>query len=194
MGWSGGGKCSCKVSRRFERINPVLFPTFWRVMKDRDNQRIFEILADAKRLAKEYRTLTGRPLGITGEIAEFEAVRLLGLEMAPVRQAGYDAVHRSQLGEKRLQIKGRVIQGGLQSGARMGQIKLDREWDAVLLVLLDENLEAVEIFEADRITVTTALLAPGSRSRNERGALAISKFKSIGRRIWSRDGHHMFER
>jgi hypothetical protein len=27
-------------------------------------------------------------------------------------------------------------------------------------------------------------LAPGSRSRNERGALPVSKFKAIGRKLW----------
>ena len=29
-----------------------------------------------------------------------------------------------------------------------------------------------------------ALTAPGSKARNERGALAVSKFKQIGRQIW----------
>jgi hypothetical protein len=38
--------------------------------------RIMEILRAAKRLAQEYRTLTGKPLGITGEVAEYEAARL----------------------------------------------------------------------------------------------------------------------
>lgn len=48
--------------------------------------RVMQILADAKRLAQDYHELTGRPLGVTGEVAEYEAVRLLGLEPAPVRQ------------------------------------------------------------------------------------------------------------
>lgn len=49
------------------------------------------LLADAKRLAKRYYVLTGRPLGITGEVAEYEAIRLLGLRPAQVRHPGYDA-------------------------------------------------------------------------------------------------------
>jgi len=32
-----------------------------------------EILADVRALAVEYYELTGKPLGVTGEIAEFEA-------------------------------------------------------------------------------------------------------------------------
>ena len=47
-----------------------------------------------------------------------------------------------------------------------------QEFDAVLMVLLDENLDAFEIVEADRGPVIAALAAPGSRARNERGALA----------------------
>jgi hypothetical protein len=147
-----------------------------------------EVLREAKRLAQKYYRLTGRPLGITGEIAEFEAIRLLGLRPAPVRQSGYDAV---QPGEgsavKKMQIKGRCIQGGCPGrGQRLGRIELTKDWDSVLLVLLDDNLDAVEIYEADRPAVTEALTRPGSRSRNERGALAISKFKAIGRLRWKR--------
>lgn len=57
--------------------------------------RLVQLLAEVKHLAKEYRALTGRPLGVTGEVAEYEAAHLLGLELCDARQAGYDAVRRS---------------------------------------------------------------------------------------------------
>jgi len=148
------------------------------------DERLLELLAEAKRLAKEYRELTGRPLGVTGEVAEYEAARLLGVELADVRQAGYDAIRRTADGVQRLQIKGRCILPSSKRGQRVGRIDLVDEWDAVLLVLLDENFDATVIYEADRATVVEALTAPGSRARNERGALAISKFKSIAEQIW----------
>ena len=50
------------------------------------------LLKEAKVLGKKYRRLTGKPLGITGEVAEFSAATLLGFELAMARQAGYDAV------------------------------------------------------------------------------------------------------
>lgn len=59
-----------------------------------NHPRIMEILRDAKKLAQEYRTLTGKPLGITGEVAEYEAARILGVELTPARQAGYDAIEQ----------------------------------------------------------------------------------------------------
>ncbi len=149
-----------------------------------DERRLFELLGEVKQLAREYRDLTGRPLGVTGELAEYEAVRLLGLEVAAVRQAGYDAIRNTPNGKQRLQIKGRCILPGSQPGQRVGSIKLDQEWDAVLLVLLNERFDATSIYEASRPAVEAALVAPGSKARNERGALAVSQFKSIGRSIW----------
>jgi hypothetical protein len=58
-----------------------------------------EILRDAKCLALEYRQLTGKPLGITGEVAEYEAARLLDIDLTPARHAGYDGVRSSLLDE-----------------------------------------------------------------------------------------------
>jgi hypothetical protein len=52
------------------------------------------------------------------------------------------------------------------------------------MVLLDINFDAIAIYEAERQAVLDALAAPGSKARNERGALAVSKFKSIGRLRW----------
>ena len=44
---------------------------------------IGEILATAKKVGAEYYRLTGKPLGITGEVGEYEAARLLGLRGQP---------------------------------------------------------------------------------------------------------------
>jgi hypothetical protein len=148
------------------------------------SNRTVEILRDVKRLAREYYEVTGRPLGITGEVAEYEAARLLGVELSPVRQSGYDAIRRQRGRRERVQIKGRVLAAGATRSQRIGGIRLDREWDALLLVLLDERFEATAIYEADRASVENALTVPGSKARNVRGQLTVSKFKSIGKKIW----------
>lgn len=151
-----------------------------------DANRILRILQDAKRLAQEYRQLTGKPLGVTGEVAEYEAARVLGVELTPARQAGYDAIERINGTVRRLQIKGRCLVDRFKAGQMLGSIKIDKEWDAILMVLLDANFEAIEIYEAERDAVVAALTAPGSKARNERGAIAVSKLKSIGRLRWQR--------
>jgi len=147
---------------------------------------VLAILAEAKKLAQRYRVLTGKPLGITGEVAEYEAARILGVELAPARQAGYDATEIRDAQTFRLQIKGRCVLDGSKPGQRVGAIDIKKEFDAVLLVLLDGNFEATAIYEAPRAAVIAALTAPGSKSRNVRGALGISKFKSIGLLRWQR--------
>jgi hypothetical protein len=150
------------------------------------DQRILEILRDAKKLAQDYRRLTGKPLGITGEVAEYEAARILKVQLTPARQAGYDAVEQRDGVEWRLQIKGRCLLDDAKPGQRVGSIQINKDWDAVLLVILDQNFEAVEIYEAAREPVVQALTAPGSKARNERGALSVSKFKAIGKLRWQR--------
>ena len=152
-----------------------------------DPKELEVIIADAKAVAHRYRKLTGRPLGITGEVAEYEAARLLGLRLADVRQHGYDAVRETHEIVRKFQIKGRCLLGNGKRSQQVGGIKLEKDWDAVLLVLMDEEFEPQQIFEAERPEITAALEEPGSKARNERGALAVSKFKSIGRRVWSSD-------
>lgn len=143
-----------------------------------------QLLGDAKRIAKRYKELTGRPLGVTGEVGEYEAARLLGLEFAAVRTAGYDLIRALPGGRnQRLQVKARVLDSE-QSSGRLGSIDIGKEFDAVLLVILNHKLDAIAIYEAPRDKVVTAITRPGSKSRNERHALGIQQFRAIAERIW----------
>ena len=54
-----------------------------------------DILAEVKALAVEYWELTGKPLGVTGEIGEFEAAEKIGLEPEAARSVGYDAIRQT---------------------------------------------------------------------------------------------------
>jgi hypothetical protein len=70
----------------------------------------------------------------------------------------------------------------------MGSIDIKKEFDAVLLVVLDDNFEAKFIYEAQREAVVSALTGGlPSKARNERGSLGISKFKSIAVLRWPRE-------
>jgi hypothetical protein len=151
------------------------------------DESVLEILREAKKLAQRYRATTGKPLGITGEVAEYEAARILGIELTPARQAGYDAIETKNGVVRRLQVKGRCLLPDRKPGQRVGSIDIGKEWDAVLLVLLDEHFDALEIHEAARADVLKALAEPGSRARNERGALGVSKFKRIAKMRSCRD-------
>ena len=146
-------------------------------MRKRDAAELRKILAKVKPLACEFYRVAGRPLGVTGEIAEFVAAELLGLALAPPRTAGYDATR----GKERIQIKGRALPEKPKPGQRLGRIKLGAECDTVMVVLLDNRtLEAREIWEAPYKRVTEALMATKSKAR-ARGALSLSAFKRVAR-------------
>ena len=141
------------------------------------------VIRSAIQLAMENRQITGKPLGITGEVGEFHAARLLGLQLAEARQPGYDAVAPDG---HRIQIKARCILLESRPGQRLGRIRLDHAWDTVALVLMDGNFAPSAIYEAHRADIERELSRPGSRARTERGALGVSKFKTIASLIWPR--------
>ncbi|WP_189664233.1 hypothetical protein [Pseudomonas marvdashtae] len=153
---------------------------------DSINAEIFEVLRDAKVLARRYYRLTGKPLGITGEVAEYEAATKLGLDLHCARKAGYDATEIRNGCPVHIQIKGRCVVNPARIVGRLGSIDLAQPFDAVLLVLLDSDFNAFAMYEASRYAVVAALTKPGSRARNERGSLGIRQFMAISSQRWLR--------
>jgi len=148
-------------------------------------RRIKEILATVKPLAAEYYRLTGKPLGVTGEVAEYVAAQKLKLTLVPPRTEGYDAIRKTPNGDERIQIKGRAFGADANPSQRLGRIKTGAACDTVMLVLLDnKTLEPVAIWEAPYKKVCARLAEPGSKARNERGAMSAPDFKRIARQIW----------
>ncbi len=147
-----------------------------------------KLMAETRRLAAEYRRTTGQPLPVTAEIARYDAARLLDLELVPATQpGGYDAVGRTgHRKDRQIQIKGRAIIDESKSGQRIGQLKMEQEWDSVMLVLLDEDFEPYAIYEADRDEIEEAVTEAESR-RQKRGAMSVARFKIISRLVWTRD-------
>jgi len=144
-----------------------------------------KLISQARQLAADYRRAMGKPLpGISNEIAEHDAIRLLQLAPKTEETGGYDAIDPAR-DNKRIQIKSRTIFDESKSGQRMGQIKVEQPWDSVLLVLMDEDYEPYEMYEADREEIMEYL--DSSSSRAKRGAMSIARFKIIGRLVWTRE-------
>jgi hypothetical protein len=155
------------------------------------SEELFKLLADVKRLAQRYYELTGgRSLGVTGEVAEYEAARLLDdVELAPPRERGYDAVRRVRNRDQLLQIKGRCIQPDSKSGQRIGRIYLDKPWDVALMVLLNERYETTAIYEATRPDLEPSLREYEKKAKEKARSvegMPVTRFKELGRRIWPR--------
>lgn len=143
-----------------------------------NEKRVEEILATVKGLATEYYRLTGKPLGVTGEVAEYVVAKELNLELAPPRTAGYDATRRRLDGSLEcIQIKGRAFTGG--NSQKIGKFNISAKCDTAILVLLDiETLEPHEIWEAPFSNVLGRLAVAGSKAR-ARGVLSVSEFKGL---------------
>ena len=86
---------------------------------------------------------------------------------------------------RRYQIKSRSIRDSKRANVqRLGTLRHSQDWDAVLMALMDDALRTLEIWKAERDVVVETLMAPGSKARNQRGALSVSKFRQIGVCVW----------
>ena len=145
-----------------------------------------KLISQARRLAAEYRKTMGKPLpGISAEIASHDAMRLLSLEPCKEQWSGCDAVDPAR-NNKRIQIKSRTIFDESKTGQRIGQLNKDQSWDSVVLVLMDEDYEPYEIYEAEREDILE-YTDKASKSRAKRGAMSVARFKIIGRLAWTQE-------
>ncbi len=146
-----------------------------------------KLISEARRIAAEYRRATGKPLGISAEIAAHDACTYLELE-ACEDAVGYDAIGLN--GDRkgcRFQIKGRAIFDEKKGGQRLGQIKTEQEWDKILLVLMNEDFETTEIYEASREDMLEELGEAGTSNRKKRGAMSVARFKHLAKLVWNRE-------
>jgi len=146
-----------------------------------------KLIAQARKLAADYRRAMGKPLpGVSNEIAEHDAIRLLGLEPMPVGSAGGYQALDPQRGGKRIQIKSRAIFDESKGGQRIGQLNPEGQWDSVVLVLMDADYEPYEIYETEREDIQEYTNS-SSKGRSKRGAMSVARFKIIGRLAWTRE-------
>ena len=147
-----------------------------------------KLISETRRIARDYRKATGKSLGgVSGEIAQFDACKELDLEPVPQgTEGGYDAIGKGKREGERIQIKARTIFDEEKSGQRVGQLKLEQEWDSVVLVLMDENFEPFEMYELSRDEII-ADQEKSTSKRAKRGAMSVAKFKAIGELVWTRE-------
>ena len=146
-----------------------------------------KLISEARRIAADYRRATGKPLGISAEIAQHDACTYLQLE--PQEEAvGYDAIGiAEQRKGQRFQIKGRAIFDEQKGGQRLGQIKTDQDWDKILLVLMNEEFDTTEIYEASRENIIKDIADSANSNRNKRGVMSVARFKKIAQLVWQHD-------
>lgn len=143
-----------------------------------------KLIAQARKLAADYRRATGKSLPISSEIAKHDACVQLKLDPVEKDSGGHDALGtENEWRGLRIQIKGRAIFDESKKNQRIGQLKLEKEWDGLVLVVMNEEFEPVEMYFAARGEVEAALSHDSSRS--ERGAMSLARFRNIAQLVWT---------
>lgn len=137
-----------------------------------------KLMSETRRLAAEYRRTTGQTLPVSADLAQYDACKLLNLSKPEALIAGVDAEKDSL----KIQIKGRVIFDPSKMNQRIGQLNDKGLWDAIYLVLFDENYLPTAIYAAQRDDLQDVI---SKKSKNARGAMTVRKFTVLSKKIWS---------
>lgn len=147
-----------------------------------------KLITEARKIAVDYRKATGKALpGVSAEVSMHDAARLLDLELVKENGLGYDAIGRGTRAGLKYQIKSRVIFDEQKSGHRLGQLRTEQNWDRIVMVLMDEDLETYEIYEVSREMILDELEKMTDSKRSKRGAMSVARFKMIGHLAWTRE-------
>ena len=133
--------------------------------------KIKKIISTASKVAIEYEKLTGRKLGITGEIGEVLVCDKLKLKLlANPLSAGYDAIDKIC---KRYQIKTRRVEHGRSRIGRFSKYA----FDYAILAILDRNYKILELWRAEFEKLKPIL------DRQRRRNPSLREFKKVSKRI-----------
>jgi len=147
---------------------------------------IDKLINETRRLAAEFKRTTGTMLPVSGEIARYDVSHHLDLTLNQDRNCGYDAIGNNQREGLRVQIKSRVIGNTVKSSHRIGQLNANGDWDIVILSLMDDDFEPLEMYQASREEIIEAL-STANKSRGNRGAVSVAKFKIIAELVWTKE-------
>ena len=142
-----------------------------------------KLITETRRIAKEYRLATGKTLPVTPEIAINDAISILDMKPNEEKVPGYDATFIQGDEKIKVQIKGRVIFNGKKQGHRIGQLKVEQEWDAIILVIMNDDFMPDEIYMAKREEILAEL--EEKKKNNKKGAMTVAKFKLISELLWT---------
>lgn len=146
---------------------------------------IDKLMQETRRLAADYRHNTGQTLPISGELARYDAARLLKLTPLQTPRKSVDFVgNEGPLANQLIQIKSRVIFDEHKSGYRIGQLDLGASWQICALVLYQANYEPFAIYVATQNTINETLAKRPEAARH-RGLMSLAQFKRLSNLVWT---------
>lgn len=134
------------------------------------NNEIIKKVAQATKLAVEYEELTGRRLGITGEVGEVLVCQKLGLSLiADPLFAGYDAIDKAN--NEKYQIKTRRVN---HLKGRIGSFS-KHEFDFAILAILNNDYKICELYKAQSKNLKTIIEKAPKRNPSLRSFINVSE-------------------
>ncbi len=150
-----------------------------------EHSEIDVLIHQLRQVAARYFEHRGQALGITNEIGELEASRRLSLRL--VDGARHDA-HDGH--GARLCIRTRVIRNPDKFDTIcINGLRFDTPWEAALIVLLEDQLEALSIYRACRQELETAIRENRFRKAKHQQAFAIKTIVRCSGLVWSSKMH-----
>ena len=146
-----------------------------------DVYSVDKLITETRRIAKEYRLATGKTLPVTAEIAINDAISILEMQSNKTKNVGYNAIYNRGGENLKVQIKGRAIFDDKKGGYRIGQLKVEQDWDAIILVIMNADFMPEEIYMAERDIILDEL----EKKTNKKGAMTLAKFKLISALLWT---------
>ena len=145
-----------------------------------------KLIEETRRLAAEFKRSTGTLLPVSGEIARYDVSRELDLTLNEQQNSSFDAIGNDSRAGLKVQIKSRVVGDIIKSSQRIGQLNPNGDWDLVILSLMNDDFEAMEMYQASHDEILNAV-SDSNGKRSKRGAISIAKFKIISQLVWTRE-------
>ncbi|HRE32237.1 MAG TPA: hypothetical protein PLD88_09720 [Candidatus Berkiella sp.] len=147
---------------------------------------IDKLMQETRRLATEYRQNTGQSLPIGGELAKYDAARLLKLIplKKPIKSVDFMGT-TGPLDNQLIQVKSRVIFEEGKSGHRIGQLNLGGDWHFCALVLYEASYQPFAIYLVAQSVINDAMLQKGMQTHNARGMMSLAQFKRVSELVWT---------
>lgn len=140
---------------------------------------IEELLKEIRKLSLEYYNATGRRLGTTGEVCEYEAASKLSYTLQTHGHAGYDALDSAG---KKIQIKGWWNLRG-RPPSKVNYVDPASDFDYFVYVLLGKSMTAEGIWMISKQDLI-ALYPNKNPNRTMKKRVTLKRFQNAAEKVW----------
>jgi hypothetical protein len=140
---------------------------------------IDEVFKNIYQLAKKYYKVTGKPLGVVGEVGEFVACKFYGGKLNDPRNAGSDFTKDGNMYEVKTRMIYPATASNFWNGAT-GNINISDEWNFLIVLILNDDFSIHSMYELSRKIVLKELNRKISNDLANPLKLSLSFVKNNG--------------